>query len=111
MNHLEVMLASETGDVLKVRIAHPAGTPNPLDREAFLAYYNEAKVAALHAAFDLVKPSGNWKGPINAVAPANLTETIVEAVAFMGGGEAKVKPVSPGLVRIIAPGYYKASGA
>lgn len=116
MQYQEVMLASDQGEVLRIRVSHPAGGPSPFDTEAFLAYYNEEKVALLHAAFDAVKPLGNWKGPINAVIraegrPQSDFDLIVEAIAFMGCGTATVKSMPGGNVRIVAPGYYAESGA
>lgn len=85
---------------------------NQAGQGGFLAYYTDAKVAALKAAFELVEPKPNWKAPINAVVPRTAPiDEIVEAVAFYTGAKAKVKPAGGKSVRIIAAGYYETVGA
>lgn len=89
-----------------------------------MAYYSDAKVAALQAAFNRVAPAGNWKTAIDAIVVATIAEVglIREAVTFYTGSVAHatiVEPVSGErrdgssvvTVRIQAAGYYVAVGA
>jgi len=82
--------------------------------EQIKAYYTDAKVAALEAAFARVRPAENWKMPIDVtIDEVNDEEqaVIAEAIAFYTGSVATFTPVMGFKVRVQAAGYYATIGA
>lgn len=90
------------------------------------AYYTDAKVAELQAAFNRVAPQPNWKTAIDVTIDASVNEVgvITEAIAFYTGSVAHASIVGAPVVRclsvsgetrvsarITAAGYYAAIGA
>jgi hypothetical protein len=67
----------------------------------------------LSAAFELVKPVGNWKGPIKATVPGSTDVMAIHAaVEFFTGGEATiVSDEKTGALHVTAPGYYACIGS
>jgi hypothetical protein len=67
----------------------------------------------LKAAFELVKPVGNWKGPIKATVPGSTDVMAIHAaVTFFTGGEATiVSDPKFGTLHVTAPGYYACIGS
>ena len=69
--------------------------------------------------FDLVKPEGNWKLPIEARVPAGAagSREIATAIDYFAGGGATIEAVmnpDTGQVHswlVTAPGYYSQIGA
>lgn len=67
----------------------------------------------LREVWDLVKPEGNWKDPIDAIVPPNLA-TAVEinrAVLFFAGGEPNIRSGQGGCYVVTGAGYYSWIGA
>lgn len=63
-------------------------------------------------AFDLVKPQGNWKEPIDAIIPEEKQEIVDSAIGFFTGGGADYCRVTQlGQLRVTAPGYFIMIGA
>lgn len=72
----------------------------------------------LEAAFEKVKPIGNWKNPISAVVILDVEEMamIEEAIRFFTGSVAEFVELAKlkdgkGRYRVRADGYYLAIGA
>ncbi len=59
----------------------------------------------LEAAFDLVAPAGDWKGPIDATIPRDKQEVVGIAVAHFSGTEAEFECAGDDRVRVTAIGY------
>lgn len=65
----------------------------------------------LSEAFDLVKPAGNWKMPIDAIVKDDVDlQLLNDAVAFFTGGLISTDRTSKG-VRVRSEGYYHHIGA
>ena len=67
----------------------------------------------LDAAWELVRPVGNWKGPIKASVPGSTDVMAIHAaVEFFTGGEATiVSDEKTGALHVTAPGYYACIGS
>ena len=69
----------------------------------------------LERAFDLVKPNGHWKNPIDAKLPRGTTiETLTlveDSIDFYCGGNVRVWVSPDGSHVVKAPGYYNQIGA
>jgi hypothetical protein len=65
----------------------------------------------LKAAWQLVKPAGDWKGPIDAVVPAGTNlDAIYAACSFFAGTPADVQPAEGGW-RVTGAGYCACIGS
>jgi len=63
-------------------------------------------------AFDLVRPKGHWKDPIDAIIPEDKQEVVDSAISFFtGGGADYCKVTQLGQIRVTAPGYFIMIGA
>ena len=74
------------------------------------------QIADFRTAFDSVKNPGNWKDPIDAVAPADTdTGLLSAAIAYYTGSEALflTEPAAGGgkQLRVLAAGYYADIGS
>lgn len=70
--------------------------------------------AELFEAFEMIKPDGNWKNPIEKfIGPvsAHQIQAIHRAIEFYCGGGAKFQHLGPHKIRVTAPGYYALIGA
>jgi hypothetical protein len=66
----------------------------------------------LHAAFNLVKPPGNWKMPVDATVPEGTDlEAVTEALLHFTGSPATFITNLDGSVHVLAAGYYACIGA
>lgn len=64
----------------------------------------------LEDAFDLVKPIPHWKGPIDAVVPADRLGDVCEAITHFTAGQASAHELADGTWRVKAPGYWVSCG-
>lgn len=75
-------------------------------------YTTDEQVAAMHAAFDLVKNPENWKYPVDAVIPGDSdTDLIANAVIFFTGSPPTFTHNPDGTLSVFAAGYYSAIGS
>lgn len=59
----------------------------------------------LEDAFDFVANRDDWRGPINAVIPAEKQEVTAEAILFYTATTAKFSPYAKDLLRCESIGY------
>lgn len=65
----------------------------------------------LKAAWELVKPAGNWKGPIDAIVPGDAdTGAIDAACSFYAGSPVDIVKTERGY-RVTGAGYYACIGS
>lgn len=65
----------------------------------------------LRAAWELVKPPGNWKGPIDSIVPAGADlGAIAAACSFYAGSPVDIRRVLGGW-RVTGAGYYACIGS
>ncbi len=73
-----------------------------------------AQQVYLDAAFSIVAPKGNWKGPIDAMVPntPEMLELIEDAIVHFTGSFPEFQgSESDPMIRVRAAGYYTAIGA
>jgi hypothetical protein len=65
----------------------------------------------LKAAWEMVRPPGNWKGPIDSTVPADADlDAIAAACAFFAGSPVDIVKTERGH-RVTGPGYYVCIGS
>lgn len=95
---------------VNVGLACPPVKARPDKPGAIFAGYTERELAA---AFDSVKPAGNWKNPIDIILTLTeeQREAVSAAVAFYTGSETMFTDRDDGKVRVRAAGYYLTIGS
>jgi hypothetical protein len=99
MAHTSALFSDETrqADVASLGAAAPV-----------FGKYTEAE---LKAAFELVKPAGNWKERIDTVVGPDVDLAVIDAATvFYTGGSIEYQPVTGGY-RLTSGGYYANIGA
>lgn len=85
--------------------AIPSGIP--ADKIVFQGHTH----GELTEAFDLVKPTGNWKMPIDATVKDDVDLQLLEdAVIYFTGGPIETQRTPKG-IRVTSEGYYHHIGA
>jgi hypothetical protein len=73
--------------------------------------YGGYTLSQLKAAWDLVRPAGDWKGPIDAIVPHGTDlAAVIEACSFYAGTPADVQPADGGW-RVTGAGYSACIGS
>ena len=76
-----------------------------------LGTYGGYTTDQLKAAWQAVRPAGNWKGPIDAIVSADTDlDAIYAACVFFAGSPVDIRPHTDGY-RVTGAGYYACIGS